>query len=35
VELPAHADTITGTVISIADGDTITVLDANHEQRDN
>jgi endonuclease YncB( thermonuclease family) len=32
VELPAHADTLTGTVVAVADGDTITVLDANHEQ---
>jgi endonuclease YncB( thermonuclease family) len=31
VELPAHADTLTGTVISVADGDTNTVLDTNHE----
>jgi endonuclease YncB( thermonuclease family) len=30
--LPTHADTLTGTVVSVADGDTITVLDANHEQ---
>ena len=27
-----HAETLTGTVVSVADGDTITVLDANHEQ---
>jgi endonuclease YncB( thermonuclease family) len=30
--LPTHADTLTGTVVSVTDGDTITVLDANHEQ---
>jgi endonuclease YncB( thermonuclease family) len=30
--LSTHAATPTGTVVSVADGDTITVLDANHEQ---
>ena len=29
----ASADTLTGTVVGVADGDTITVLDANREQR--
>jgi endonuclease YncB( thermonuclease family) len=28
----AHADTLTGRVVGVADGDTITVLDANHQQ---
>ena len=28
----ALAETLTGTVVGVADGDTITVLDANHEQ---
>lgn len=32
LSLPTHAETLTGTVISIADGDTITVLDANRKQ---
>lgn len=27
-----HAETLTGRVVGIADGDTITVLDANHQQ---
>lgn len=27
-----HADTLTGYVVAIADGDTITVLDASHKQ---
>jgi len=27
-----HASTLTGTVVSVTDGDTITVLDAHHEQ---
>lgn len=31
LSLPIHADTLTGTVISVADGDTNTVLDTNHE----
>ena len=30
--LVAHAETLTGTVVAVADGDTITVLDANREQ---
>lgn len=30
--LSAQADTIAGRVVAIADGDTITVLDANHQQ---
>ena len=28
----AHAETLTGYVVSIADGDTVTVLDANRQQ---
>lgn len=32
LSLPTHADTLTGIVVSVADGDTITVLDANREQ---
>ena len=28
----AHADTLTGRVVGVADGDTITVLDANRQQ---
>lgn len=32
--LATHADTLTGTVVSVADGDTITVLDANREQHE-
>lgn len=28
----AHADTLSGYVVGIADGDTVTVLDANHQQ---
>lgn len=32
ISLPTHADILTGTVVSVADGDTITVLDANREQ---
>jgi endonuclease YncB( thermonuclease family) len=27
-----HADTLTGRVVNVADGDTVTVLDANHQQ---
>ncbi|HAY26727.1 MAG TPA: hypothetical protein DIT03_13425 [Candidatus Accumulibacter sp.] len=30
--LPWNTQTLTGTVVSVADGDTITVLDAHHEQ---
>lgn len=30
--LPAYADTLTGKVISVADGDTLTVLDHNKQQ---
>lgn len=30
--LSVHADTITGRVVGVADGDTITVLDANRQQ---
>lgn len=30
--LPTQADTLNGTVVSVADGDTIIVLDANREQ---
>jgi endonuclease YncB( thermonuclease family) len=30
--LTAHAETLTGYVVAIADGDTLTVLDANHLQ---
>jgi endonuclease YncB( thermonuclease family) len=30
--LPTHADTLTGRVVGVADGDTITVLDANRQQ---
>jgi len=32
LSLPGHAETLTGTVVGVADGDTITVLDANREQ---
>ncbi len=32
VSIGASAETLTGTVVSVADGDTITVLDANREQ---
>lgn len=32
VTLPAQADTLTGRVVAIADGDTLTVLDAQHTQ---
>jgi len=32
VAIACHADTLTGTVVSVTDGDTITVLDAYHEQ---
>jgi hypothetical protein len=28
----AHAETLTGYVVGIADGDTVTVLDANRQQ---
>jgi endonuclease YncB( thermonuclease family) len=27
-----HADTLTGTVVAVVDGDTVTVLDTHHEQ---
>ena len=30
--ITAHAETLTGTVVGVADGDTITVLDENHQQ---
>ena len=33
VSIGASAETLTGTVVGVADGDTITVLDANREQR--
>jgi len=32
VSIGASAETLTGTVVGVADGDTITVLDANREQ---
>ena len=32
VSLSAHPETLSGTVVGVADGDTITVLDANREQ---
>ena len=32
LSLSTHATTLTGTVVSVTDGDTITVLDAHHEQ---
>ena len=32
VSLATHAATITGKVVSVADGDTITILDANKRQ---
>jgi len=32
VSIAVHAETLTGTVVGVADGDTITVLDAHHEQ---
>jgi endonuclease YncB( thermonuclease family) len=32
LSLPASADTLTGKVVKITDGDTLYVLDANHEQ---
>lgn len=32
VSIAAHADTLTGTVVGVADGDTITVLDGDHQQ---
>jgi endonuclease YncB( thermonuclease family) len=32
VSIGASAETLTGTVVGVADGDTITVLDAHHEQ---
>jgi endonuclease YncB( thermonuclease family) len=32
ITLPAWADTITGKVVGVGDGDTITVLDAEHQQ---
>ena len=32
LSLSVRADTLTGTVVSVTDGDTITVLDAHHEQ---
>lgn len=32
ISIAAHAETLTGTVVGVADGDTVTVLDANHQQ---
>ena len=32
LSVAAYADTLTGRVVGVADGDTITVLDANHQQ---
>jgi len=32
LSLAVHAENLTGTVVAVADGDTITVLDAHHEQ---
>ncbi len=32
LSIPAFADTLTGKVVKIADGDTLYVLDANYEQ---
>ncbi len=32
LSLPASADTLTGKVVKITDGDTLYVLDANYEQ---
>lgn len=32
LSLSAHADTLLGRVVGVADGDTVTVLDAGHQQ---
>jgi endonuclease YncB( thermonuclease family) len=32
LSLPTHADTLTGRVVGVGDGDTITILDANRQQ---
>jgi len=32
VSIAGGAETLTGTVVGVADGDTVTVLDANHQQ---
>jgi len=34
VSLPAFADTLTGKVVKITDGDTLYVLDANYKEQD-
>lgn len=33
MNIAAYAETLTGTVVGVADGDTVTVLDAQHQQR--
>ncbi|EXI84467.1 MAG: hypothetical protein AW11_03851 [Candidatus Accumulibacter regalis] len=30
--IPARAETLVGTVVGVADGDTVTVLDTDHQQ---